>query len=1444
MRLLSGLVLTQCFCALTSQGSGWVWNGHAGADKNWSTIANWTDPNVVDVLSAEPDDGLMKVNVPAHHGSIAMSEGDIVFDNGAANKTGIVTSVVNGNRTVGSLQFANTGTNIHTLLLESGKKLAVNGDFRIGEHPGANTLALLVGQATLSVSNPAAQFIIQSHEGNAKGGNATLDASGLDFLSVNVSNVVIGCYPGSRGSLILAATNLIQTRNLWLANKGLSATLGFKNGGSNSVVVIRGVSGDASRANVFIGDGSQSGHSHGTLDFGAATVEAMLGNVLLGYGGWNTPNVQGSGVLNLSAGVVDATTITLGQNLNIGQGLGMLNISGGVLRAKAIVMGAQADEWGATNKAIINLSGGTLQAATIAKGDSEESSRRLNWSAGTIQNYPGKRLQIKPFIDILLTGQGPHIIDVESQKVVTVSSPITTTPSGAAAGLTKTGGGLLLLNAANSFAGETRIAAGTFGGKGRISGGVGVNQGASLAPGDAREIGAFTAGGDVVLAGSLKIRVDAVNKTNSVLVVGGDLTLSDALLDVQLMGHPSEAAEIVRYAGKLKGRFVTVPDGWTVDYSRDKSIAIRQVAEAKETSDEGVKVTWDEVLKKVREAQPAPGVPSLSYSLDESGIAELTYGGQKLITKDAGRFQFSELTLRRPDGSTYAAKAGQTLAREGNTIHRTAPGQWDVTCTYRQEQDALLMDVAIKNLSTDTVTQISWAPSKLLLSGQNITVRTFNPGPFWVFDSTSSFGQSPSTFGGIPAMHIDYGSGCVAITDEYPDHGVILVPPSPQDLRVQVRSFEPIPAGSMKKYTLAYRFGPPKTDMYTLSKLAFQRYAVARPFQLQWDDRRAIIQEPVLANGIPATPENPHAYKTTQDLRTEAGKAAFRSELMGRAEGHIGLMKKLDAQGIVFWSIEGIEQMSVMYLGDPTRVALAPEMEYKDASGVATVDAFLKRFTDAGFRVGHCLRPHKLRCSTYEFGTQFKPLVNGSITRLRMRTSFRDQPGVHFARIWRNKDDTVVGGPYEWVCGGSDDWVELAIPPLAVTSNTEYTVSITTSTNEGAWCSSGPGESIHKKRDERKVREDAKVGDDASAWLASGNLSEMTGLALPKLKGEPVPQAGGEDVNIADFDGPKKAGPPPWTTNGAHICYLPVSVATTKIGTRPVEVSTQSYHRDVVFVPDGGKEENVLGDEPPGANYKPIGHTDLVDPAQHIIEMANYCKKRWGSTLFYVDSTVTGEPKKALGEDNREPGDEYVLDSRFWKRIQEACPDMLFMPENQSANYYPYSAPFDEGGHYVRSTPRRIREQWPGAFSAIHFDPLRKFNPGDPPLYAGGVKQGDILFVQPWRSDVDTARSIYQMAGSPPTARIIMPTNQTVLAAGAALTIDADADDRDGEVVKVEYYDGTLELGRVKLGECTQAPYRLTCHGLPPGRHVLSVRAVDDAGLERWSASVVVIIGD
>ena len=75
----------------------------------------------------------------------------------------------------------------------------------------------------------------------------------------------------------------------------------------------------------------------------------------------------------------------------------------------------------------------------------------------------------------------------------------------------------------------------------------------------------------------------------------------------------------------------------------------------------------------------------------------------------------------------------------------------------------------------------------------------------------------------------------------------------------------------------------------------------------------------------------------------------------------------------------------------------------------------------------------------------FKSKVPGAIASLRVYGSILETKKIHEARIWRNKDNTVVAGPFKWEFGGEDDWVTLDIPDLAVEADTEYTVAIATS---------------------------------------------------------------------------------------------------------------------------------------------------------------------------------------------------------------------------------------------------------------------------------------------------------------------------------------------------------------------------------------------------------------
>lgn len=79
----------------------------------------------------------------------------------------------------------------------------------------------------------------------------------------------------------------------------------------------------------------------------------------------------------------------------------------------------------------------------------------------------------------------------------------------------------------------------------------------------------------------------------------------------------------------------------------------------------------------------------------------------------------------------------------------------------------------------------------------------------------------------------------------------------------------------------------------------------------------------------------------------------------------------------------------------------------------------------------------------YELGTVFKTDLAGAITHLRVY-SVAAETGVHTARVWRNSDSALIGGPYTWTYGGSNGWITLDIPDLTIQADVLYTVVVST----------------------------------------------------------------------------------------------------------------------------------------------------------------------------------------------------------------------------------------------------------------------------------------------------------------------------------------------------------------------------------------------------------------
>lgn len=105
---------------------------------------------------------------------------------------------------------------------------------------------------------------------------------------------------------------------------------------------------------------------------------------------------------------------------------------------------------------------------------------------------------------------------------------------------------------------------------------------------------------------------------------------------------------------------------------------------------------------------------------------------------------------------------------------------------------------------------------------------------------------------------------------------------------------------------------------------------------------------------------------------------------------------------------------------------------------------------------------------------------------------------------------------------------------------------------------------------------------------------------------------------------------------------------------------------------------------PGGATAKQIA---ADDPAQVLIDKIAYAKKRWGATLFYIDSN--GDPALPLAFSTM-------------RKVADAFPDVLLMPEHKNAAYYSKTAPYGELRGGYASTPALARGIYGRAFSVIN----------------------------------------------------------------------------------------------------------------------------------------------
>ncbi len=199
------------------------------------------------------------------------------------------------------------------------------------------------------------------------------------------------------------------------------------------------------------------------------------------------------------------------------------------------------------------------------------------------------------------------------------------------------------------------------------------------------------------------------------------------------------------------------------------------------------------------------------------------------------------------------------------------------------------------------------------------------------------------------------------------------------------RNERPVRPGQTDTFTLSLRFAPSRTPLKSLAADAYSNWAKTWPPVLHWTDRR-IIGTVFLANSPQGNinkpggyPNNPRRYLNESkaalfDINTPAGLARFQAKILRRAADTVQNLKKMNAQGVITWDIEGEQYpQPTSYVCAPDEIArVAPEMEsvVSDAAspykGMKLDDAYFKTIKDAGFRIGVCVRPQHFKVNTNE----------------------------------------------------------------------------------------------------------------------------------------------------------------------------------------------------------------------------------------------------------------------------------------------------------------------------------------------------------------------------------------------------------------------------------------------------------------------------------------------
>ena len=388
---------------------------------------------------------------------------------------------------------------------------------------------------------------------------------------------------------------------------------------------------------------------------------------------------------------------------------------------------------------------------------------------------------------------------------------------------------------------------------------------------------------------------------------------------------------------------------------------------------------------------PAPVRDELVVKYSNNGLQSLSYGGQ--ILEDVGEHpsdSFHIFHMKSTNMSGSVLKDGQYGWGEnnngrswnGDTKTWTYTFIWGkITLQYVQSGDTLDLVVSETNKPNSGIIFDGATISSLLLHFPQLPVGFSNASYSQYAYNTTAPGVTTADWGSgeVASVVVDAAkplySGFQAAGENV--YGAAVSSTTPDGLATfQPHNDRPVLPGQTDTFVVSLRFAPSGTATGKLAEDAYQSWAATWPPQLNWTDRRVIgtvylASSPTGNVNQPAGyPNNPRRYfndsnSSDFDIKTAGGLARFQARILQQSAANVQNLQRMHAQGAVTWDIEGEQfPQETSYVCSPDQIGTAaPEMEsvITEASsrykGMHLVDAYFKTMTDAGFRVGVCVRP-------------------------------------------------------------------------------------------------------------------------------------------------------------------------------------------------------------------------------------------------------------------------------------------------------------------------------------------------------------------------------------------------------------------------------------------------------------------------------------------------------